>query len=63
MALKISELNDKHWIPRAKDAAIRDSSGASVSKRPAGEGSVGNAFVIPCTASRCRFIFLVEPSV
>ena len=47
MALKISEWNDKRWIPRAKDAAIRDSSGASVWKRPAGEGSVGNAFVIP----------------
>jgi len=63
MALKISQSNDKRWIPRPKDAAIRDSSGASVWKRLAGECSVGNAFLIPCTASRCRFIFLVQPLV
>jgi hypothetical protein len=63
MSLKISELNDMGGILQPKDAAIRDSSGARLWKRPAGEGSGGNGFVIPCTALRCRFIFVVEPSV
>jgi hypothetical protein len=63
MALNITELMDKGWIPQAKNAAIRDSSGERVWKCLAGKGSVGNAIVIPCTALKCRFIFLVEQSV
>jgi len=34
----ISELNDKRWVPWAKDTAIRDSSGGRVWIRLAGEG-------------------------
>ena len=37
-ALMISELNDKRWVPWAKDTAIRDSSGGRVWIRLAGEG-------------------------